>query len=65
MQSVPFGNTGLMTPPLVFGSTALGNLFREFSYESKLATMRASLSTCRSRLLSIQRASTARVWRWK
>ena len=41
MQSVPFGNTGLMTPPLVFGSTALGNLFREFSYESKLATMRA------------------------
>ena len=27
MQPVPFGNTGLMTPPLVFGSTALGNLF--------------------------------------
>ena len=41
MQQVPFGNTGLMTPPVVFGSTALGNLFREFSYESKLATMRA------------------------
>ena len=41
MQHVPFGNTGLMTPPIVFGSTALGNLFREFSYESKLATMRA------------------------
>ena len=41
MQHVPFGNTGLMTPPVVFGSTALGNLFREFSYESKLETMRA------------------------
>jgi len=41
MQPIPFGNTGLMTPPVVFGSTALGNLFREFSYESKLATMRA------------------------
>ncbi len=41
MQLVAFGNTGLMTPPLIFGSTALGNLFREFSYESKLETMRA------------------------
>ena len=41
MQHVPFGNTGLKTPPVVFGSTALGNLFREFSYESKLETMRA------------------------
>jgi D-threo-aldose 1-dehydrogenase len=41
MQQVAFGNTGLMTPPLIFGSTALGNLFREFSYESKLETMRA------------------------
>ncbi|MCY3833898.1 MAG: aldo/keto reductase [Chloroflexi bacterium] len=41
MQAIPFGNTGLLTPPLIFGSTALGNLFREFSYESKLATMRA------------------------
>ncbi len=41
MQHVPFGRTGLTTPSVVFGSTALGNLFREFSYESKLATMRA------------------------
>ena len=41
MQQVAFGNTGLKTPPVVFGSTALGNLFREFSYESKLETMRA------------------------
>ncbi len=41
MQQIPFGNTGLTTPPLVFGSTAMGNLFQEFSYESKLATMRA------------------------
>ena len=28
MQQVPFGRTGLSTPPVVFGSTALGNLFR-------------------------------------
>ena len=41
MQQVPFGRTGLNTPPVVFGSTALGNLFRVFSYDSKLATMRA------------------------
>ena len=41
MQPTPFGNTGLMTPPVVFGSTALGNLFQAFSYQSKLATMRA------------------------
>ena len=41
MKPIPFGNTGLMTQPLIFGSTALGNLFREFSYDSKLATMRA------------------------
>ena len=41
MQQVPFGNTGLTTPPVIFGSTALGNLFREFSYASKLETMRA------------------------
>ncbi len=41
MEQVAFGNTGLKTPPVVFGSTALGNLFRIFSYESKLATMRA------------------------
>lgn len=41
MQHVPFGRTGLTTPPVVFGSTALGNLFQEFSYESKLETMRA------------------------
>ena len=39
MQPLAFGNTSLTTPPLVFGSTALGNLFREFSYESKLETM--------------------------
>ena len=41
MQQVPFGRTGLNTPPVVFGSTALGNLFRVFSHDSKLATMRA------------------------
>ena len=40
MQHVAFGKTGLTTPPIVFGSTALGNLFRVFSYESKLETMR-------------------------
>ena len=43
MEQVAFGSTGLKTPPVVFGSTALGNLFRVFSYESKLETMRAIL----------------------
>ena len=40
MQHVALGRTDLTTPPVVFGSTALGNLFRVFPYESKLATMR-------------------------
>ena len=40
MEHVAFGKTGLTTPPVVFGSTALGNLFRVFSYESKLETVR-------------------------
>ncbi len=29
------GRTGLETPPIVFGSSALGNLYRELSYEHK------------------------------
>ena len=41
---LPLADTGLTMPPVVFGSTALGNLFREFSYESKLETMRAPVS---------------------
>ena len=40
MEHVAFGGAGLTTPPVVFGSTALGNLFRVFSYESKLETVR-------------------------
>ena len=40
MQHVPFGKTGLTAPPVIFGSTSLGNLFRVFSYESKLETVR-------------------------
>lgn len=40
MEHVAFGSAGLTTPPVVFGSTALGNLFRVFSYESKLETVR-------------------------
>ena len=40
MEHVAFGKTGLTTPPVVFGSTALGNLFRVFSYESKRETVR-------------------------
>lgn len=33
----PFGKTGLRLPPIVFGSSSLGNLYREVSLEDKRA----------------------------
>lgn len=33
----PFGRTGLLIPPIIFGSSALGNLYREIPYEEKRA----------------------------
>lgn len=41
MKHVPFGKTGLKTPPVVFGSTGLGNLFKVTPYEDKLDTLKA------------------------
>ncbi|MEZ6091411.1 MAG: aldo/keto reductase [Pirellulaceae bacterium] len=35
MERKPFGNTGLLIPPVVFGSTSLGNLFAEVSDDAK------------------------------
>lgn len=33
----PLGASGLVIPPIVFGSSALGNLYREIAYEEKRA----------------------------
>jgi D-threo-aldose 1-dehydrogenase len=40
MKHNPLGKTSLTTPPVVFGSTALGNLFQVMPDETKLATIR-------------------------
>jgi len=40
MKHRPFGKTGLTTPPVVFGSTALGNLFQIMPDDAKLATIK-------------------------
>jgi len=37
----PFGPTGLRIPPIVFGTSCLGNLYRALDEEVKLAIMRA------------------------
>ncbi|MFC4874620.1 aldo/keto reductase [Negadavirga shengliensis] len=42
MKLQPFGNTGLDFPPLVFGSSALGNLFKVYSQEVKNAILEES-----------------------
>jgi D-threo-aldose 1-dehydrogenase len=41
MDAKEFGKTGLRLPPLVFGATSLGNLFRASSDEEKAAIVRA------------------------
>jgi len=40
MKLKPFGKTSLTVPPVVFGSTALGNLFQVMPDEAKLSTIR-------------------------
>lgn len=40
MYHNPLGNTGLLTPDVVFGSAILGNLFQVFPYEVKLEIIR-------------------------
>ena len=36
-EKVPFGRTGLEIPPIVFGSSCLGNLYEELPFETKLS----------------------------
>lgn len=33
----PFGNTGLFIPSVIYGTSYLGNLYTELSYEQKLS----------------------------
>ncbi len=44
MDISPFGNTGLSMPKVVFGSSDLGNLYREMPFEDKLATIRTCVN---------------------
>ena len=37
------GNTGIKIPPVIFGTSALGNLYKDLSEETKLAIVRESL----------------------
>jgi D-threo-aldose 1-dehydrogenase len=36
----PFGHTGISVPPIIFGTSYLGNLYRALSYADKLELMR-------------------------
>lgn len=40
MQPQPFGRTGLSLPPIVFGTSCLGNLYEALPWETKLAILR-------------------------
>ncbi|MEM1444027.1 MAG: aldo/keto reductase [Verrucomicrobiota bacterium] len=46
MNRVPFGKTGLEIPPIVFGSTNLGNLFHVPSKETKREIVRQWFQHC-------------------
>ncbi len=39
-EKKPLGKTGLSVPPIVYGTSYLGNLYKALSYEEKLALMR-------------------------
>jgi len=43
MESRPFGTTGLQIPPIIFGTSCLGNLYQELPFETKLQTVRNML----------------------
>ncbi|WP_114751240.1 aldo/keto reductase [Pleomorphovibrio marinus] len=47
MEVSPFGNTGLSLPKVVFGSSDLGNLYRETPLEDKLATIQSCVELTR------------------
>jgi len=39
-KKVSFGNTGLEIPPIIFGTSCLGNLYQAVPYETKLEIVR-------------------------
>ncbi|MEM6393640.1 MAG: aldo/keto reductase [Planctomycetota bacterium] len=40
MTTGPLGNTGLTTPPMVYGTSCLGNLYQALSWDTKLEIVR-------------------------
>ena len=40
MKRKPFGRTGLDMPPIIFGTSCLGNLYEALPWETKLAILR-------------------------
>jgi D-threo-aldose 1-dehydrogenase len=44
MNTKPFGKTGLHFPSVIFGSSALGNLFQAYSKEEKKAILREAFN---------------------
>lgn len=45
MKRQPFGRTGLDMPPIIFGTSCLGNLYEELPWETKLAILREFFRT--------------------
>jgi D-threo-aldose 1-dehydrogenase len=44
MEHLPIGNTGISLPPIVFGTSALGNLYTALSDETKVSIIRECLN---------------------
>ena len=40
MEKKPLGKTGLAVPPIIYGTSYLGNLYKSIPYENKLALMK-------------------------
>ena len=40
LEVSPLGNTGLVVPPIIYGTSFLGNLYKELPWETKLSIMR-------------------------
>ncbi|MCF8224333.1 MAG: aldo/keto reductase [Bacteroidales bacterium] len=39
-SNIPLGRTGILVPPVIYGTSYLGNLYRELSYGDKLGLMK-------------------------
>lgn len=46
MNVSPLGNTGLQVPPIIFGSSSLGNLFQEYPKKDKVAILKEIFQAC-------------------